>query len=145
MADAPPTVDIELENLIRARYPLIYIVSWEERRVEESIREVCQRRGKKMLVWTITTGMAGNLASKDPIAALDFVLNAPDQTVFVLKDFHPFIGDFAVTRRLRDLVYALKQSYKTVILLSPLLKLPAGTGKRSHSGGLPTADYSRPG
>jgi hypothetical protein len=124
VADAPPSVDVELENLIRARYPLIYIVSWEEKRVEESIREVCQRRGKKMLVWTFTTGMAGNLGSKDPIAALDYVINAPDQTVFVLKDFHPFISDHAVTRRLRDLVYALKQSYKTVVLLSPLLKLP---------------------
>ncbi len=139
MADAPPTVDVELENLIRARYPLIYIVSWEEKRVEESIREVCQRRGKKMIVWTFTTGMAGNLASKDPIAALDYVINAPDQTVFVLKDFHPFIGDVAVTRRLRDLVYALKQSYKTVVLLSPLLKLPPELEKE-----ITVVDYQLP-
>ncbi|MBC7805601.1 MAG: AAA family ATPase [Akkermansiaceae bacterium] len=139
MADAPPSVDVELENLIRARYPLIYIVSWEEKRVEESIREVCQRRGKKMVVWTFTTGMAGNLASKDPIAALDYVINAPDQTVFVLKDFHPFIGDVAVTRRLRDLVYALKQSYKTVVLLSPLLKLPPELEKE-----ITVVDYQLP-
>ena len=140
MPDAAlPTVDVELENLIRARYPLIYIVSWEERRVEETIREVCQRRGKKMLVWTFTTGMAGNLASKDPIAALDYVINAPDQSVFVLKDFHPFITDVAVTRRLRDLVYALKQSYKTVILLSPLLKLPPELEKE-----ITVVDYQLP-
>ncbi|MBC8139926.1 MAG: AAA family ATPase, partial [Armatimonadetes bacterium] len=133
------SVDVELENLIRARYPLIYIVSWEEKRVEESIREVCQKRGKKMVVWTFTTGMAGNLATKDPIAALDYVINAPDQTVFVLKDFHPFIGDVAVTRRLRDLVYALKQSYKTVVLLSPLLKLPPELEKE-----ITVVDYQLP-
>ena len=123
MADAR-TVDVELETLIRARYPIIYIVSWEERRVEETVREICQRRGKKMLLWTYTTGMAGNIASRDPIAALEYVLNAPDQSVFVFKDFHPFIADVAVTRRLRDLVYVLKTSYKTLILLSPNLKLP---------------------
>jgi ATPases of the AAA+ class len=117
-------VDVELETLIRARYPIIYIVSWEERRVEETLREICQRRGKKMLLWTFTTGMAGNLSSKDPLAALDYVINAPDQSVFVLKDFHPFITDVAVTRRLRDLIAILKTSYKTLIILSPLLKLP---------------------
>lgn len=117
-------VDVELETLIRARYPIIYVVSWEERRVEETLREIAQRRGKKMLLWTYTTGMAGNVASRDPLAALDYIMGAPDQTVFVLKDFHPFINDVAVTRRLRDLVHLLKTSYKTLVLLSPLLKLP---------------------
>lgn len=117
-------VDVELETLIRARYPIIYVVSWEERRVEETLREICQRRGKKMLLWTYTTGMAGNVANRDPLAALDYIMGAPDQSVFVLKDFHPFITDVAVTRRLRDLVYVLKTSYKTLVVLSPLLKLP---------------------
>jgi ATP-dependent 26S proteasome regulatory subunit len=124
LASDRPSVDVELETLIRARYPIIYIVSWEERRVEETLREICQRRGKKMLLWTYTTGMAGNVASRDPLAALDYIMNAPDQSVFVLKDFHPFIADVAVTRRLRDLIYILKTSYKTLIVLSPLLKLP---------------------
>ncbi len=117
-------VDVELETLIRARYPIIYVVSWEERRVEETLREICQRRGKKMLLWTYTTGMAGNVASRDPLAALEYIMGAPDQSVFVLKDFHPFINDVAVTRRLRDLVSVLKSSTKTLVLLSPLLKLP---------------------
>ena len=132
-------VEAELETLIRARYPLIYVVSWEERRVEETLREVCKRRGKKMILWTYTTGMAGNVASRDPLAALDYIMGAPDQSVFVLKDFHPFIGDVAVTRRLRDLVYALKTSYKTLILLSPLLKLPPELEKE-----ITVVDYQLP-
>lgn len=132
-------VDVELETLIRARYPIIYVVSWEERRVEETLREICQRRGKKMLLWTYTTGMAGNVASRDPLAALDYIMGAPDQSVFVLKDFHPFIADVAVTRRLRDLVYALKTSYKTLIILSPLLKLPPELEKE-----ITVVDYQLP-
>ena len=139
MAYDASDVDVELETLIRARYPIIYIVSWEERRVEETIREICQRRGKKMLLWTFTQGMAGNLSSKDPLAALDFVMNAPDQSVFVLKDFHPFIGDVAVTRRLRDLVTTLKTSYKTLVILSPLLKLPPELEKE-----ITVVDYQLP-
>lgn len=132
-------VDVELETLIRARYPIIYITSWEERRVEETLRDICQRRGKKMLLWTFTTGMAGNLASKDPLAALDYVINAPDQSVFVLKDFHPFINDVAVTRRLRDLVVLLRTSYKTLIILSPILKLPPELEKE-----ITVVDYQLP-
>jgi len=138
-ARPPSSVEVELETLIRARYPIIYVVSWEERRVEESLREICQRRGKKMFLWTLTTGMAGNAASKDPLAALDHVLNAADQSVFVLKDFHPFITDVAVTRRLRDLVYALKTSYKTLVILSPLLKLPPELEKE-----ISVVDYQLP-
>ena len=132
-------IEAELDTLIRARYPLIYVVSWEERRVEETLREVCKRRGKKMIMWTYTTGMAGNVASRDPLAALDYIMGAPDQSVFVLKDFHPFIGDVAVTRRLRDLVYALKTSYKTLILISPLLKLPPELEKE-----ITVVDYQLP-
>ena len=138
-AAAPPSVDAQLETLIRARYPIIYVVSWEERRVEETLREICQRRGKKMLLWTYTTGMAGNVASRDPLAALDYIMGAPDQSVFVLKDFHPFITDVAVTRRLRDLVYALKTSYKTLIFVSPLLKLPPELEKE-----ITVVDYQLP-
>ena len=136
---SPSPVEIELETLIRARYPIIYVVSWEERRVEETLREICQRRGKKLFLWTVTQGMAGNAASKDPLAALDHIMGAPDQSVFVLKDFHPFINDVSVTRRLRDLVYALKTSYKTLILLSPLLKLPPELEKE-----ISVVDYQLP-
>jgi ATP-dependent 26S proteasome regulatory subunit len=132
-------VEAELETLIRARYPIIYIVSWEERRVEETLRDICQRRGKKIVTWTITTGLNGNTAAREPVTALDQVLGSPDQSVFVLKDFHPFITDVAVTRRLRDLVYALKTSYKTLIILSPLLKLPPELEKE-----ITVVDYQLP-
>ncbi len=31
----------EIEVLIRAKYPILYIVSWEERRVEQTVSSVC--------------------------------------------------------------------------------------------------------
>ncbi len=135
----PSPVEVELETLIRARYPIIYVVSWEEKRVEETLREICQRRGKKMVVWTATTGLGGNTAAREPIAALDQIMGAPDQSVFVLKDFHPFISDVVVTRRLRDLASLLKNSYKSLIILSPLLKLPPELEKE-----ITVVDYQLP-
>ncbi len=127
---AASSVDTELETLIRARYPIIYIVSWEEKRVEDALRNIARDRGKKIFFWTITQGMVLNPnhrdnATRDPIAALDFVMDSRDQALFVLKDYHAFINDVTVTRRLRDLTTALKTSYKTLIILAPLLKLPS--------------------
>ncbi len=123
-------INTEIETLIRARYPIIYIVSWEERRVEDALREIAANRGKKLYTWSITQGMGINSAirddsTRDPLSALDFVMDSREQAVFVLKDFHSYIGDNAATRRLRDLVHALKASFKTLIILSPVLKLPS--------------------
>lgn len=121
--------NVEIDTLIRARYPVVYIVSWEEKRVEDALRAIANARGKKVYTWTITQGMGMNSqmrddATRDPLAALDFIMDSRDQAVFILKDFHSYISENAITRRLRDLISALKTSYKTLILLSPVLKLP---------------------
>ena len=136
--------DTELETLIRARYPLIYVVSWEEKRVEDALRALTQARGKKMYQWTVTQGMVLNPANRDegtrdPFAALDFIMQSRDQAVFLLKDFHPYLNDVALVRRLRDLTYALKTSYKTLVMLSPILKLPAELEKE-----ITVLDYALP-
>ena len=141
---ASSTVDEELKTLIRARYPVIYIVSWEETRVENALREIAQERGKKVFFWTITQGMALNPnhrdnATRDPLAALDAVMDSRDQALFVLKDYHAFISDVTVTRRLRDLTVALKTSHKTLIILAPILKLPSELEKE-----VTVVDYGLP-
>ena len=141
---AQSEVDTELETLIRARYPIIYVVSWEEKRVEEALRTITKARNKKMYQWTVTQGMVLNPlnrdeATRDPLAALDFVMESRDQAVFLLKDFHPFLNDTSLVRRLRDLTYALKTSYKTLILLSPVLKLPPELEKE-----ITVVDYALP-
>ncbi|MBI3910921.1 MAG: AAA family ATPase [Armatimonadetes bacterium] len=140
----PSKVDQELETLIRARYPLIYIVSWEEKRVEDALRQISANRGKRMYVWTITQGMvlsptASDDRTRSPLSALDFVLQCQDPALFVLKDFHPFLKDTETTRRLRDLTYNLKTSFKTLIVLSPMLQLPPELEKE-----VTVIDYSLP-
>ena len=48
----------ELNILTRAKYPIIYIVSWEERRIEDILRQVAIDRRKKLYGWTLTDGIA---------------------------------------------------------------------------------------
>jgi len=140
----PSAVDQELETLIRARYPLIYVVSWEEKRVEDALRTIAQKRAKRMFVWTVTQGLvlsptATDDRTREPRAALDAVMESTDPAIFLLKDFHAFIADTDVSRRLRDLTSALKTSYKTLIILAPTLKLPAELEKE-----VTVVDYALP-
>ncbi|MCL5097192.1 MAG: AAA family ATPase [Candidatus Omnitrophica bacterium] len=127
----------ELETLIRARYPIIYIVSCEEIRVQNLVIEIAQRRQKKTFEWSYSTGIvpAGtsiqsqkhrNPATKDPLVALDLVIEQVEPAIFLFKDFHPFLtkNNFAVIRKLKEIALHLKNSFKTVILVSPVMDIP---------------------
>src|SRR4051794_21205323 len=47
----------ELEILIRARYPIIYVVTWEEERLEHRLNEIAKKRNKTFHVWTCSQGL----------------------------------------------------------------------------------------
>ncbi len=128
----------ELEDLVRARYPILYVVSGEEARVETALVEVARRVEKPVWEWSCTTGLhpAGALAAtarsratttRDPLAALDQVLDQVEPALFVFKDLHPFLNrqQPAVTRRLREIARHLKDTRKTLVLVAPTLELPA--------------------
>src|SRR5947207_9923140 len=128
----------ELETLIRARYPILYVVSAEETRVQQLVVGIAQRRQKKAFEWSFSTGIvpAGtsiqsqkhrNAPTKDPLVALDQVIDQVDPAIFVFKDFHPFLtkNNFAVIRKLKEIALQLKNSFKTIILVSPVLEIPA--------------------
>lgn len=132
----------ELEVLIRARYPLIYIQTSEEMRILPVVLEIAARRGKKAFEWSYSTGIVAAGASiqsqknrsagtKDPLAALDQVLEQVEPAIFLFKDFHPFLArsNFAVIRKLKDIALHLKNSFKTVILVSSILEIPAELDK----------------
>ena len=127
----------ELETLIRARYPILYIVSSEELRAESVIIEVAKKRQKKVFEWSCSTGIvpAGtsiqsqknrSTATKEPLAALDQVIEQVEPALFVFKDLHPFLtkNNFAIIRKLKEIALHLKNSYKTILLVSPVLEIP---------------------
>lgn len=59
------TID-ELDVLIRARYPVIYVVTWEEERVEQRLAKIAAARNKKLFTWTCTQGIV-RAGSEPPI------------------------------------------------------------------------------
>jgi len=130
--------EAELEVLIRARYPIIYVVSWEEERVERCLRQIAEKREKKLFIWTITQGIVksgaepqrtrtGGTNTSDPLAALDAVIEHVDPAIFLFKDFHPFMDDnrcnISVVRRLRDVAYHLRDTYKSLVVVAPMMRI----------------------
>lgn len=127
----------EIELLIRARYPILYLVSAEEERVLEALSAMAARLDKKLFTWSCTTGLqpaglspqnnkARQAATRDPLAALDQIVDLVEPALFVLNDFHPHLGRGCapVVRRLKEVAAHLRSSHKTVVLLSPVVEIP---------------------
>jgi SpoVK/Ycf46/Vps4 family AAA+-type ATPase len=136
-----------LANLLRARFPYLYISTWEESRVLALISSVSKnvdliRTTRKVFEWSLTDGLAENGKSagedtKSALKALEFVDRYQEPAIFVLKDFHVFFGannrppDIQVIRKIRDLLSSLKQSQspKNVVFVTPQLVLPSDLEK----------------
>ncbi|MFO1486986.1 MAG: AAA family ATPase [Verrucomicrobiota bacterium] len=131
------TFQAELETLIRARYPILYVITSEEMRVQTLVAEIARRRQKKLFEWSYSTGIVPcgtsiqsqkhrNAATKEPLAALDHVIEQVEPALFLFKDFHPFLrrDNFAVIRRLKEIALHLKNSFKTIVLVSPVMEIP---------------------
>lgn len=129
-------------NLLKARFPILYIPTWEEERAIATISRIAANEAaiktpRKVFTWSSTTGLIGDgqalkEETKAPIKAIELVEKYPDPAVFIFKDFHTFFGannrpaDMQVIRRVRDAVPVLKQSPrpKNIIFVSPALVLP---------------------
>ena len=140
----------DLDTLVRARYPLIYLVSWEEQRLDGILADLARGHGKVLLSWSITKGLrriggARSLptidGSRDPVEALAAIGKLSEPALVVLKDFHPFLNDPGVIRALRELGHELKSTYTTVILLSPVLSIPVELEKEISVLDVPLPAY----
>lgn len=132
---------VQLSRLFRARFPYIYITTWEEERAINLIKKISKsekliRVAREVYVWTQTNGFVVDGQKIDgtqsPDKAIDFIRDCNKNSVFVMCDFHVFFGvkgrqvDYNVVRRLRDNLSDLKTSKfrKNVIFLASELLIP---------------------
>lgn len=123
----------EIDILIRARYSVLYLITHEENRLESMIVDLASNQNKKFYVWTATKGIYEQTADHekvrsdkfhDPSEALNFVMEGKEPAIYLFKDFHPFLEDPQVVRRLRDVEFDLRGTYKSILLTAPVLNLP---------------------
>jgi SpoVK/Ycf46/Vps4 family AAA+-type ATPase len=125
----------ELDLMLRARYPLIYIVSIEEESVEEILKSLTQysKLSPKLLMWDLARGWDDNNADKGSVmGALNRITTTSENqpNLFVIKDIHFVLRspndprNALIIREIKNLAKELKKSRHTLIFTSYTLELP---------------------
>lgn len=123
--------DEELDVYLRARFTLIILVTMEEERALQDIKEVCETTQRPCLAWDAAEGFSwlSNAAfplpvARDPLTALEQIDKIDAQALFVLKDFHEAWGNPQIKRKLRNLAQRLKFTKKSILITAPVIKIP---------------------
>ncbi|MGK7871944.1 MAG: AAA family ATPase [Xenococcaceae cyanobacterium] len=124
----------ELNILIQAQYPLIYLVTHEEERAEQAITKIAETKTqhRRVFMWTVTHGIVEygqprqitQHNTTSPQTAIEWVVRQREPGIFIFKDLHPFIESPDVNRWLRDAISSFKGTEKIIILMSPIQQIP---------------------
>jgi len=125
-----------LEVIIRASFPLVYVLSIEEQRVLDAVRRIADRLGadrkreRRVYVWSASRGLrdpqdklVSERTLEDPTAALVHVIENPDDAIYVFLDMHRHFSPVTV-RLIRDTARAVRATRKSLLFLSPQYSLP---------------------
>lgn len=123
----------EFSLLLRACYPLLYVPTLEEERVERAIATVVKpMQNRNTYTWDFVDGYQDNpncmgVGKRNPLQALEFIEKLPSNVggVFILRDFQRFLEDISIARKLRNLSRRLKAEPKNIVIIAPDITIPA--------------------
>ncbi len=123
----------EFTLLLRSRYPLIYIPTGEEERLEKVIIQSAQGLSDRpVYIWDFVDGYQNNFndpgfGKRNPLQALEFVEKFPANSpvIFILRDFQRFLEDVSIARKLRNLARSLKSQPKNIVIIAPSISIPS--------------------
>ena len=130
--NSPSEMRIRIINYLRAGYAGLFLVSPEEQRVEGELKTIAREIGFQLYAWSTTTGLIDTdkgtaRQANDPMEALLAIMELPEKTMVVLRDFHLFLnGDPnpVLLRQLKDTLQHAKSRNKPLIILGCRLCLP---------------------
>ena len=114
-----------IENFIKAGYPILYLVSWEEERVENTLKSIGKNiygDSGRFQVWTCAEGFREG--SENLVKALDRVMVEQVKGFYIFKDVNYFLDDPRLVRKLKDAYQKLRKSSNTIFILSSSLSVP---------------------
>ena len=123
----------QLSEYIRACFTGIWITSHEQHEAIQEIAELCRDEQWQLACWNIETGMSiggehTNESGADPLVAIRSVksLSASDATtVLVVQNFHRFMQSPEIVQALAHQIIAGKQDRTIVVVLAPVIQIPA--------------------
>ena len=132
----------QIRSRILSRYTLLFLKTWEEERWETELAELALEIERGLVVWTVTDGPqppSGNNGQErgDPLAFLEQIEAYPADHLFLIKDFHPYLSDPHVVRKLRDLTAKLGEQHKTLLFIGPIVEIPVDLQKEAFEFDMP--------
>jgi SpoVK/Ycf46/Vps4 family AAA+-type ATPase len=123
-----------------SRYPLIYVLGWEEERIEGLLSLASSSyygEDGQLLTWSQARGFtrSGELveAISDPTEALSYIAGATGRAIYLMKDLPAwFNGNPGLVRAAREVYYGLKNSGSHVVLTHPALIIPESLKKEIY-------------
>jgi len=121
----------DLKKLFLSKVSIIYVLSDEEDRVEGLLKELAAtfQPRPKLFIWNPFQGLTGEDGgvenSRNPLEALDKVIQRADQAFYLFEGLHTFfMTDLLVPRKLKDLHRSLRNRYSTLFIVAPILVVP---------------------
>ncbi|HVK50410.1 MAG TPA: AAA family ATPase [Pseudoxanthomonas sp.] len=122
----------DLTALIRANTPLIVIETQDEARVIDLFRQSLSRVWRALYRWSATEGLRRfdmdreepPEGAPDASAALQTIRQASQRGVYVMLDFHPYLGYAGSQRALRDLIQRRHCLPHVIVLVGHKIELP---------------------
>lgn len=129
-----------LNQLIRSRFPYIWINTYEEKRLLTTIaNEILTKQNKDLYIWSATSGLNNCTSSmmpigppigefkgtEDPTMCLNKIMSmqcpaSKDGIIFIFRDFHIILSQ-PIPRKLRDIRDKLLAEKKIIIAVAPYL------------------------
>jgi SpoVK/Ycf46/Vps4 family AAA+-type ATPase len=125
---------------LQSRYPLIYLLGWEEERIEGFLSLAASSyygEDGHFLTWSQARGFSrdGELveAITEPAEALSYIVGAAGRAIYLMKDLPAwFNGNPGLARAARELYYRLKNEGTHVVLAHPELIIPESLKKEIY-------------
>jgi ATP-dependent 26S proteasome regulatory subunit len=121
----------QITNYLRAGYPGLYLVSCEEARVEAELKAIAEAIEYHLFAWSVTEGLVDTKdghtrQTNDPLQAIEFIGELPENSMIMLKDFHQFVedGNPVLVRQLKEVLRIGKTKGKALVILGCRFTLP---------------------
>ncbi len=121
----------DLELLLRSDTPIVLIESIEEPRVVALFARLAVRVAEPAFCWTATDGLGRieldtepQRQLADPTEMLRHIRLTPRRGLYLLLDFHPYLGDPLHVRLIKEIAQGYEELPRTLVLVSHALEIP---------------------
>lgn len=120
----------DLVSLLKSRTPIVVIETREEQRATHLLARVSEKLELPLYAWNIAEGMSRvgfgeqNTGNRAPDEVLRHIWNLKLAGLYLLLDFHPYLGDPLHVRLIKQVCMHAERYQQTLLFISHAITLP---------------------